>query len=126
MLEAKTGRALLLEINPRMTSSSYLQPSGTPSLASLLYARLVGRNLSLSMPSETAPDTLVLFPQELERDPASPGLATAAHLVPWDEPELVAECIRLTLVRPWPSRLAAEVRSLQGRYDRWLGATRSN
>ena len=37
----------------------------------------------------TTEDTIALFPQEWQRDPASPLIRSAYHDVPWDAPALV-------------------------------------
>jgi hypothetical protein len=37
----------------------------------------------------TTEQTIALFPQEWQRDPASPFIAGAYHDVPWDAPALV-------------------------------------
>ncbi|HEX6495746.1 MAG TPA: hypothetical protein VF018_09700, partial [Acidobacteriaceae bacterium] len=40
-------------------------------------------------PVVTAEQTIALFPQEWQRDPASPLIPGAYHDVPWDSPALV-------------------------------------
>lgn len=114
MREESSGRALLIEINPRMTSSSYLPLRSGSTPSDLLYAHLTdGAAPATAMegPPIDGNEVLALFPQELGRDPTSPYLATAAHLVPWDEPELVAECIRLTFTETWTVRLIGALRA---------------
>jgi biotin carboxylase len=112
MLDRDSGEALLLEINPRMTSSSYLPTLTGTTLARLLCCRLKGFPATAARRAPTQDGVVVLFPQELERDPSSPNLRAPSHLVPWDEPALVAECIRLTFAQSLPARLFGYVRSL--------------
>jgi hypothetical protein len=111
MIDHDTGEALLIEINPRMTSSSYLPTLTGTSLARLLCCRLEGTPAAVGRRAPTRDGVVVLFPQELERDPSSPNLRAPSHLVPWDEPALVAECIRLTFARSLPARIFGRVRS---------------
>jgi thioesterase domain-containing protein/glutathione synthase/RimK-type ligase-like ATP-grasp enzyme len=92
ILENDTGRAHLIEVNPRATPTSYLiSAEGIDLLASLRSA------LGHAGPSpRTAPysDRLVaLFPQELERDPSGAILNEAFHDVPWHAPDLVAHAL---------------------------------
>jgi hypothetical protein len=41
----------------------------------------------------TNEETIALFPQEWNRDPASSLIRSAYHDVPWDSPTLVRACI---------------------------------
>jgi hypothetical protein len=61
-------------------------------LPSALYAALSEKALQPA-PKVTEKDTVALFPQEWIRDPASPFLLSAYHDVPWDEPELIHDCV---------------------------------
>jgi hypothetical protein len=45
------------------------------------------------MPRVTDNDTIALFPQEWIRDPASSFLRSAYHDIPWEEPELIRDCV---------------------------------
>jgi thioesterase domain-containing protein len=83
------GRAHLIELNPRATPTSHLvSAEGVDLLAALRSA------LGHAGPpprSAAYPGGLVaLFPQELERDPASTLVLEAHHDVPWHAPDLVA------------------------------------
>jgi thioesterase domain-containing protein len=90
MLEAGTGHAYLIEVNPRATPTSHLiSAEGVDLLAAFRSALgYAGR------PPRTAaypPDGLVaLFPQELRRDPMSQLVDVAYHDIPWQAPDLVA------------------------------------
>ena len=88
MLEAQTGDAYLIEINPRATQVGHLTLGAGRDLPAALYAALSGAELQTA-PKITENDTIALFPQEWMRDPASPFLQSAYHDVPWDEPELL-------------------------------------
>jgi hypothetical protein len=92
MLEAETGRAYLLEINPRSTQVGHLSLGPGRDLPAALYAALSG-NAVQPAPKVTEKDTIALFPQEWIRDPESPFLRSAYHDIPWEEPELVRDCV---------------------------------
>jgi hypothetical protein len=98
--DAATDVAFLLEVNARATAGAYAAPLGSPPLAKALADMLIGfPNLPDAQANRAAeaavPERLIaLFPQELERDPHSPYLAQADHVVPTHAPDLVAECIR--------------------------------
>ncbi len=88
ILENGTGRAHLIEVNPRATPTSHLvSAEGIDLLASL---RSV---LGYAGPPPRAGDyhdgRVALFPGELERDPTSVMLDDAYHDVPWQAPDLV-------------------------------------
>jgi hypothetical protein len=93
MLEAHTGNAHLIEINPRTTQVGHLTLGPERDLPAALYAALTGREIQPA-PKITESDTIALFPQEWARDPKSEFLQSAYHDVPWEEPELIRSCIR--------------------------------
>ena len=88
MLEAHSGDAYLIEINPRATQVGHLALGAGRDLPAALYAALSGGQLQAA-PKITEMDTIALFPQEWTRDPASPFLQSCYHDVPWDEPGLL-------------------------------------
>lgn len=88
MLEAHTGGAYLIEINPRATQVGHLTLGPGRDLPAALYSALSGAELQAAPPI-TENDTIALFPQEWMRDPESSFLQSAYHDVPWDEPELL-------------------------------------
>ncbi len=100
MLEAHTGNAHLIEINPRSTQIGHLTLGAGHDLPAALYAAVSGEPFHAA-PKVTEKDTVTLFPQEWMRDPASPFLASGYHDVPWEEPELLRACIR----KPWKLKL---------------------
>jgi predicted ATP-grasp superfamily ATP-dependent carboligase len=91
MLEAHTGNACLIEINPRATQVGHLTLGPGRDLPAALYAALSGEGLHPAA-QVTENDTIALFPQEWKRDPESAFLQSAYHDVPWEEPELLRAC----------------------------------
>ena len=91
MLEASSGHAYLIEVNPRSTQVGHLSMGAGHDLPGALYAALSGKSVQPSQ-KVTEKDTVALFPQEWIRDPESQYLRSAYHDVPWDEPELISDC----------------------------------
>jgi biotin carboxylase len=94
MLEAQTGNAHLIEINPRATQVGHLTLGPGRDLPAALYAAVTGEDLHPA-PRLTENETIALFPQEWMRDPDSAFLQSSYHDVPWDEPELLRACARI-------------------------------
>ena len=92
MLEADTGKAHLIEINPRTTQVGHLALGPGRDLTTALYSVMTGESVRPT-PKVTEKDTIALFPQEWKRDPESPFLMSAYHDVPWQEPAMVACCV---------------------------------
>ena len=92
MLEEQTGNAYLIEINPRATQVGHLALGPGRDIPAALYAALSGDAVQPA-PKVTEKETIALFPQEWIRDPQSPFLKSAYHDVPWEEPELVRDCV---------------------------------
>jgi predicted ATP-grasp superfamily ATP-dependent carboligase len=92
MLETGTRHAYLIEVNPRSTQVGHLSLGVGHDLPAALYAVLSGKPEQPS-PRITENDTVALFPQEWIRDPESTFLQSAYHDVPWDEPELIRDCV---------------------------------
>lgn len=78
------GVTHLLEINPRATPTAHLAFGPDHDLCGALIAAL--DDIPDPRPA-IAGQRVVLFPQELTRDPHSPWLADAFHDIPWDDPE---------------------------------------
>ncbi len=116
MLEADTGNAYLIEVNPRSTQVGHLSLGAAHDLPAALYAALSGETEQPS-PKVTDKETIALFPQEWIRDPESPFLQSAYHDIPWEEPELIRDCVgNSRKQRGWYSRperkpVASEARS---------------
>jgi hypothetical protein len=92
MLEAGTGNAYLIEVNPRATQVGHLALGPGRDLPAALYAALSGK-AAQPAPKVTEKSTIALFPQEWIRDPESTWLQSAYHDVPWEAPELVHDCV---------------------------------
>jgi hypothetical protein len=93
MLESSTGKAFLIEINPRATQVGHLTLGEGRDLPAALYAALTG-NAIHPAPPITENRVIALFPQEWMRDPESAFLQSGYHDVPWEEPALVRESVR--------------------------------
>jgi hypothetical protein len=91
MLEAQTGKAHLIEINPRATQVGHLALGTGRDLPAALYAAMSGNAIHES-PKVTDKDTIALFPHEWLRNPESPFLQSGYHDVPWEEPQLIRIC----------------------------------
>jgi hypothetical protein len=103
MLEAGTGNAHLVEINPRSTQVGHLTLGPGRDLPAALHAALSGEPLQ-EAPKVTEKTTIALFPQEWLRDPTSTFLKSGYHDVPWEERALVGAGIRKRLNRSaWDS-----------------------
>ena len=88
-------RAWLLELNPRVTPACCLFAPGASSLGRALLGWLDG-DVAVS-DDPPAGQTIVMFPQEIQRDRNSPWLDGPDHHVPWQAPELVMACLRSAL-----------------------------
>ena len=98
MLEAHTGNAHLIEINPRTTQVGHLALGLGRDLPAALHAALAENNVQPAS-KITASDTIALFPHEWMRDPKSEFLQSSYHDVPWEEPALVSDCIQQSRTR---------------------------
>lgn len=91
MVEDGTGKAFVLECNPRPTPASHLGDLLGQDLCAALRDALEGKLTTETAPSAAADDRFVAFyPQEVLRDAASPFLASAYHDVPVDDAGLMA------------------------------------
>ena len=101
ILEDGSGKAFMIELNPRATQLGHLPFGPTGSLVAVMLARLRGETaLAVSGPRIAEEDTVAFFPQAWLADADSPLRALAHPDVPWQEPALVAELLR----RPWDVR----------------------
>jgi len=107
MLEASTGNAYLIEINPRATQVGHLTLGPGSDLPAALLAAVTGNEMQTA-PKITEKDMVALFPQEWMRDPGSSFIQSAYHDVPWEEPRLVEACMRHALKQ-------SNLRSMHGR-----------
>jgi len=92
MLEAQTGNAYLIEINPRSTQVGHLTFGLGRDIPAAMFAAVSGQEVRPA-PRVTEDDTIALFPQEWIRDPSSAFLQSAYHDVPWERPELIRACV---------------------------------
>jgi aspartate kinase len=109
MLEANTGNAYLIEMNPRATQVGHLTLGPGRDIPAALYSALTGGSLNPA-PKLTEKDTIALFPHEWLRNPSSVFLSSAHHDVPWEEPDLICACIS-----------GARKQSAWYRQARWIG-----
>jgi hypothetical protein len=93
MLEAGTGDAYLIEINPRATQVGHLTFGPGRDLPAALHAAISGEAVTPA-PKLTNNDTIALFPGEWAKNPASPFLRSGYHDVPWEAPDLLRACLR--------------------------------
>ena len=92
VLEAETGNAYLLEVNPRATQVTHLTLGAGQDLPAALRAAVSGEAVQPAA-RVTEKDTITLFPHEWISDPHSPFLRSSYHDVPWEEPELLRACV---------------------------------
>ena len=102
VLDQKTGRAYLIEINPRCTQLGHLRLANRGDLAGILSAKLSDQPIdSVPGPQDCKPGAaVVFFPQAFQWNPKNPYLRQGKHDVPWEEPALVLELLRIA----WPER----------------------
>src|ERR1700689_2949646 len=86
-----SNRAWLVEMNPRVTPTSYLGCS--TNLAAALYSKVAEVELRPQIPSVQG-KLVAMFPQELQRTPHSEYLSSGYDDVPWEEPELVLALLK--------------------------------
>ncbi len=88
MIEAATGAAYLIEMNPRNTPICAVRLGPGRDLAEALVARIAGRPVR-ERPARTERDIVVFFPDTWREAPASHYLNGGYHDVPWEQPNLV-------------------------------------
>jgi biotin carboxylase len=89
IIAAETGRAVLIECNPRPIQVAHLGPRIGVDLVAALAHAFAGTPSLPPPPEVLREETIAFFPQEWLRDSGSPHFAAAFHDVPWDEPALV-------------------------------------
>jgi hypothetical protein len=96
MLDRKTNRAALIEMNPRSVSSTHLGAVFGRDVCGAFAAKVSGAPLPAAQPVQMT-TVVALFPKELERDPNSPYLQSphVLHDVPEDDPALMEAYLRL-------------------------------
>jgi predicted ATP-grasp superfamily ATP-dependent carboligase len=88
MIEAATGAAYLIEMNPRNTPICAVRLGPGRDLAEALIARISGRPVR-ERPPRTDRDIVVFFPDTWQDNPANLFLNSGYHDVPWEQPNLV-------------------------------------
>lgn len=88
MIEAATGAAYLIEMNPRNTPICAVRLGPGRDLAEALVARIAGRPVR-NRPTRTERDIIVFFPDTWQEDPSSSFLHSGYHDVPWEQPDLM-------------------------------------
>lgn len=98
MVENLTGRALLIEMNPRLIQLSSVRLEPGRDLVGAAITLLLGKACA---PPTTLPGKLVAyFPTAQQNGCDKAYLASCFHDVPWDQPALMAEMLRPS----WPER----------------------
>jgi ATP-grasp domain len=98
IIEESTERCFLIEMNPRATQLGHIRVQGTD-----LVTRLYEAAGADPVPSQSAPDhgpVIAFFPQALRFMDSGATLKELPIDVPWGEPDLVEELLRL----PWTKR----------------------
>jgi hypothetical protein len=119
MIEASTGHAYLIEINPRATQVGHLTLGPGRDLPAALFAAVTGKPIQPA-PKVTDKDTIAIFPSEWVRDPNSAYLTEGYHDVPWSQPALLIDTIeKRHKKRSWnPRDRISEAFSTVGRPSR--------
>lgn len=109
MIEAATGHAHMIEMNPRCTPICALRFTAPHDLPEALAARTANRPLQERQP-RTERDVIVFFPDTWRHDPNNPYLRNGFHDVPWEQPGLVRVLMRPQLRdRYWIMRLLRRI-----------------
>jgi biotin carboxylase len=98
LLENDTEVPYLIEMNPRATQVGHLALGPGRDLPAALTAAVMGEPIPQTR-TITENSTIALFPQEWLRNPQSTFLTSAYHDIPWEEPDLIRDCLRKT--RRW-------------------------
>jgi predicted ATP-grasp superfamily ATP-dependent carboligase len=101
----EAGSAHLIEINPRTTQGGTLAFGEGRDLPSALAAAVM--RAPAQRREAIASDIVAFFPNEWQRDAASPYLAHGHHNVPWDDPAVLKQCFDSLPASATPSRRAA-------------------
>lgn len=94
-----SGQAHLIELNPRGTPLCHLQLGEGKDMVAAVRAQLTSEPIQATSPV-TSFQTITYFPQAWHWDHTLPGRVAGFHDVPWEDPTLTRELMRL----PWPDR----------------------
>jgi hypothetical protein len=104
VLDADSGAAYLIEMNPRCTQLGHLSIAGQGSLAGLLCKRLGVASPSTTSPSQlaglTTGETIAFFPKAFSGNPANGYLGNGYQDLPREDPALMRELLK----EEWPDR----------------------
>lgn len=98
LLAKDNEKPFLIEMNPRATQVGHLPLGPGRDLPSALTAAVSGKTIPETR-KITENSTIALFPQEWFRNPQSTFLSSAYHDIPWEEPDLIRDCLRSS--RKW-------------------------
>jgi hypothetical protein len=99
VIENRTGAAYLIEMNPRCTPLCPLHLGGCRDMVAALCTEVSG-GATVQRPIMTTQSQIAYFPQAWRWNPESELIRSSYHDVPWSEPALVEDLMRL----PWPDR----------------------
>ena len=122
MVDQATGRALLIELNPRLTALSNIRIDAARDLVAAAAAMLTGVPCA---PPATRPEAELVahFPSAWQWHRNDPRLAACFQDVPWEAPALMAEMLRPSWPeRPLLARMEAGSRRLVRRARAWRNA----
>ena len=122
MVDEATGRALLIELNPRLTALSNIRMDAGRDLVGAAAAMLTGVPCA---PPATRPEAGLVahFPSAWQWHRNDPRLAACFQDVPWEAPALMAEMLRPSWPeRPLLARMEAGSRRLVRRARAWRSA----
>jgi carbamoylphosphate synthase large subunit len=116
LLEKQTEKPYLIEMNPRATQVGHLALGPGRDLPAALSAAVSGKPIP-QINRVTENPTIALFPQEWSRDSDSTFLNSAYHDIPWEEPDLILDCLRKA--RRWNDWRSLEecIQTLSARYS---------
>jgi hypothetical protein len=109
MLDANSGAAYLIELNPRCTQLGHLPIAGFGNLVGHLCKKLGASARGAGqtpLPGLNVGETIAFFPKALFWNPRSSYVRKGYQDTPWEEPALVRELLRDSWPnRQWPARL---------------------
>ena len=94
IIENGTGKAYMIELNPRATHLGHLPLAQSGTLASVLLARLRGETLPAVAWAQITQEMVAFFPEAWMSGATSSCLRLAYQDIPWDEPELMTHLLR--------------------------------
>lgn len=89
IIDAHTGKPLLLEMNTRPTQLAHLPLGAGRDLCAALVREVLGCKEVADRQNAATASLVALFPQAIQRDPSGLGLAETFHDVPWAAPRLM-------------------------------------